>query len=121
MVKHSGGKIEPDTQFNTIMNGCQQEFYKDFIQEQRKTNQGQITKEIVEDARKALLLHYKTTPLEVRQKFSTRSTGTANNTASASKKGWVKRNCEICAKTNPAVAHTHDTPFHREKKGHRGQ
>jgi hypothetical protein len=36
MVKHSGGKIEPDAQFNTILNGCQQEFYKDFIQDQSR-------------------------------------------------------------------------------------
>jgi len=115
MVKHSGGKIEPDTQFNTIMNGCQQEFYKDFIQEQRKTNQGEITNKIVENARKELLLHFKTTPLEVRQKFSTRS-GTASNVASSAKKSWAKRHCEICAKSNPGVAHTHDTGYHREKK-----
>ena len=114
MVKHSGGKIDPDAQFNTMLNGCHQEFYKDFIQEMRKENQGEITKDVVEKARVALLLHYKTTPLEVRQKYSSR--GSANNVEKSNKRAWVKRNCDICAKENPSVAHTHDTQFHRKKE-----
>jgi hypothetical protein len=50
----------------------------DFIQDMRKTSQGEITKEIVEKSRLELLLHYKTTPLEVREKYTIRSSVTAN-------------------------------------------
>jgi hypothetical protein len=52
-------------QLSTILNGRQQEFSKDFIQNMRKTYQGEITKEIVEKTRLELLLHYKTTPREI--------------------------------------------------------
>ncbi len=78
----------------------------------RKTYQGEITKEIVEKARLELLLHYKTTPLEVQEKYTIRSSGTANSTTGKTK--W-KRHCDICATANPSVAHTHDTKYHREK------
>ena len=56
MVKHSEGKIDPDTHFNTVLNGCQQEFYKDFIQESRKQNQDESTKRVFGKSRMDLLL-----------------------------------------------------------------
>ena len=72
LVKASGGSVDPDVMFKTLLTGRYQEFYQDYIRDQRKANQGQINQQIYDQARKEMLIHFKATPLEIWDKFNVR-------------------------------------------------
>ena len=58
-VKASGGSIDPDVMFKTLLSEFHREFYQDYIRDQKKQPQGQITQEIYDSASKEMNVHYK--------------------------------------------------------------
>jgi hypothetical protein len=94
-VKAAGGSVDFDLQLKTMLNGCHQEFYEHFIIQMRKNYQSAVTSAIVENARKELLLHFKSTPLVVREKYASLIPPRANAA------NWKQRHCTICAEKNP--------------------
>ena len=115
LVIHADGKIDYDVQLDTMLKGCHQEFYQDFIRQMRKEYKDSVTtQETLDAVRKEMLLHFKATPPEIRAKFTSRHAGgRANNVAGIPKRPFAKRHCDICAVEKPRVAHTHDTAYHR--------
>ena len=111
-VKAAGGNIDSDVMFKILLIGSHQEFYQDYIREQRKINLGEITQGIYDKARKDMLVHCKATPFEIRGKYSARKINRAN----AARRPYEKRHCTICQAENPGVMGTHNTEHHRERR-----
>lgn len=106
LVKLAGGKISPVDAWDAILNNIHQDFYTQFIRQQRLENTGEITDAMLERTISDLKRFFNATPETTRQKYATKTA------ALSTKKS--PRYCKICAEKYPQYSTTHDTKFHRD-------
>ena len=107
-VKASGGKVDADLEMTTLLTGCHQIFYTDFIRKTLLTYKNGITSRGIVQLRIDLVEHHDATPPEARRQYAVAARQNHANSAR-----FEDRHCDICEQAGKHWrVKTHNTNKH---------